>query len=181
MDNYVYIVIECTYDIPFKIKEVFSSEKQAKDFVCQESTYSRLPLHIVPKELNPYFHKYKSAYIVFSKDGQKQVKVDNYQSKRKTTIRKVQEGWGIEIPMHTGDTTEEAVKKAEELIRYVLTHKNEFDLIQERCVEESYFTSDGYDDALHSRTRLATRKLYPIYDAETKEILLDRNERIIKL
>lgn len=180
MDKYVYIVIEGTYDIPFKIAAVFSSDKQAKDFVCQESTYSRLPLHIVQKELNPYFHKYKSAYIVFSKDGQKQVKVDNYQSETRTTIRKVHEGWGVEIPMHTGDTTEEAVKKAEEVIRYVLTHGKEFDLIQERCVEESYYTADGYDNELHSRTRLVTRKLFPIYDFETKEILLNSNERIIK-
>lgn len=180
MNNYIYLVIEGTYDVPFNVDGVFSSKSKAEEYVSQKSTYSKIPLFIVSKELDPYIHKYKSAYVVFFKDGQKQVKVENYQSKRKTTIQKVGDGYGVEIPMGTYDTTQEAVKKAENVMHYVLTHRSEFASIEQRCVVESYIARDGYDENLRSRTRVSQRKHFPIYDFDSKEIILDRNEKIIK-
>jgi len=180
MNKNVYIVIEGTYNTPFRIMEVFSTKSKAEEYVSQVSAYSTLPRHIVYKELDPYIHKYKSAYVVFSKDGQKIVKVSTFQSERATTIQKVNDGYGVEIPMQFGDTTQDAVKKAEEVINYVLTHRSEFPLIETRCVEESYLADDGYDENHQLRVCTTKRTLLPIYNFDTKEIILGNNKRIIE-
>ena len=179
MAKYVYIVIEGTYDVPFKVDEVFSSKSKAEKYVSQKFIHSRTPLFIVSKELDPYMHKYKSAYIVFLKDGQKQVLVDTCEFKSKTTIQSVDEGYGVNIPMGVNDTAQDAVKKAEKVLHYVLTHKSEFPLIQECCILETYMALDGYDENLNSRTRETQRKKCPVYDFDKKEILLDDNEEIV--
>ena len=180
MNKNVYIVIEGTYNTPFRIMEVFSTKSKAEEYVNQVSVNLTLPLYIVYKELDPYIHKYKSAYVVFSKDGQRKVIVSTFQSERATTIQKVNDGYGVEIPMHFGDTTQDAVKKAEEVINYVLTHRSEFPLIETWCVEESYLADDGYDADLQSRVCTTKRTRLPIYNFDTKEIILGSNERIIE-
>lgn len=180
MEKKVYIVIEGSYDVPFNIKAVFSTKSKAEEYVNQTSTYSTMPLYITSEEVDPYIHKYKSAYVVFSKDGQKIVKVSTFQSERATTIQKVNDGYGVEIPMQFGDTTQDAVKKAEEVINYVLTHRSEFPLIETMCVEESYLADDGYDENHHSRVCTTKRTLLPIYNFDTKEIILGNNKRIIE-
>lgn len=179
MAKYVYIVIEGTYDVPFKVDEVFSSKSKAEKYVSQQSIHSNTPLFIVSKELDPYMNKYKSAYIVFFKDGQKKVLVDTCAIRSKKTIQSVEEGYGVNIPMGVNDTAQDAVKKAEKVLHYVLTHKSEFPLLQECCILETYMALDGYDENLNSRTCETQRIKFPVYDFDKKEILVNKNEKIM--